>query len=200
MLAWQQFLSQRGIPTRDGGKNEVLIHCPFCGQDDPSQHLSINLRGRGWRCLRNKAHAGRSYARMLAMLIGCSEEHARDVLGERAQSLPSVDEFNTTWRRQLGLESQTVERPRHITLPSESRPLLNATGRVANGCWEHLYQRGYDHTEAAWIAKMYRLHYAKQGYWAYRLIIPVYSSAGDLMTWVGRSVAKDADRRYLNLP
>lgn len=200
MFAWKRFLGSRNIAFREGGKHEVLVRCPFCGENDPSQHLSISLRGRGWRCLRTKAHSGKAYARLMSNLIGCTEEYARELLGEEAKVLPAADQFSQDWRRQLGITSDATSRPTQITLPQEFKPLQRANGRFAELFWQYLHSRGYTNTEAGWLAKTYRLQYAITGYYAYRLIVPVYGSNGELQTWTARSVLPDADVRYLTLP
>lgn len=200
MFAWKRFLESRGVPFREGGRNEILVHCPFCGENDPSQHLSISLRGRGWRCLRVKPHSGRSYARLLCNLIACTEEFARDLLGEQTRTLPPADQFSSDWRRQLGVNSTAQGRPTQIALPQEIKPLTRSYGRYAEMFWAYLRGRGFDTTQAGWLAKQYRLQYAITGKWAYRLIVPIYNSAGALMTWTGRAVRPDTEVRYLTLP
>ena len=199
MFAWKPFLELRGIPFREGGRNEVLVHCPFCGDNDPSQHLSISLRGRGWRCLRVKAHSGKSYARLLCNLIACTEEFARDLLGEQARTLPPADQFSSDWRRQLGMVQSDPERPGKIDFPPELKPLSRSYGRYAEMFWQYLRGRGFDTSQAGWLAKQYRLQYAITGKWAYRLVVPVYNSAGALMTWTGRAVRSDEEVRYVTL-
>lgn len=199
MFAWKPFLDQRGVPYREGGRNEVLVHCPFCGESDQGHHLSISTRNRGWRCFRNRSHKGRSYARLLSNLIACSEEFARELLGERTQSLPDRDTFASDWRRQLGMSQVVVERPTHIDLPSEVKPLSRSYGRLADVFWNYLHSRGYGSAEAGWLAKTYRLQYSISGKWAYRLLLPIYDSAGKLMTWTGRAVLPEAEVRYLSL-
>ena len=186
------------IPHRPGGPNEVLVRCPFCGENDPSQHMSISLRGRGWRCLRVQSHKGKSYARLLANMVGCGEAFARDLLGEAAQTLPSEDAFSETWRKQLGLE-QTAVPVTKLEFPPEFKPLHGLHGRFAEIFWQYLRGRGYSGHEAEWLAKTYKLQYAISGYWAYRLIIPIFSSNGVLLTWTARAVTKDAEIRYLTL-
>ena len=200
MFAWKKFLEARNIVFREGGQNEVLVHCPFCGENDPSQHLSISLRGRGWRCLRMKAHSGKAYARLMSNLIGCTEDYAREILGESVQVLPDADQFSETWRKQLGMDNAKAEtRPSYIDFAPEMKPLSRSRGRLADLFWDYLGDRGYSMQYAEWLAETYRLQYAVTGYWAYRMIVPVFDSSGKLMTWTGRSVLPDAKVRYVTL-
>lgn len=192
-------LEAHGVEFRISGKNEILTRCPQCGASDPSQHLAISTRGRGWRCLRNpRLHRGRSYSKLLVGLLSCSIERARELVGEEAVTrLPDNEEFATNWRKQLGLSEPVTTRPKTLSLPREFKPLNDNSPR-AGVFWKYLYKRGYSPEQAAWAAKAYNLHYALSGKYAYRLIVPIYSFDGKLLTWTARGIA-DQDIRYLTL-
>jgi hypothetical protein len=196
----EQILSAHGIGFRYSGRFEILTHCPLCGDSDRSEHLAISTRRRGWRCLRNPTqHKGRSYARLLTLLLRCSEERARELTGEEAAApLPDQDEFSQQWRKQLGVD---IELPsaRKLVFPKEVKRLADGGGTVASGFWGYLRQRGYDVEQRRWLAEAYDLHYAISGRFAYRLIIPLYDRASQLMTWTARSIVRDAEIRYLTL-
>lgn len=202
-MDWKQLLEVRNIPCRVSGRHELVIHCPFCGDADPSEHLSISARGRGWRCLRNPAHHhGRDYKQLLVALLKCSEEYARELLGEEAAALPADDKFSETWRKQLGLTVDKPIKPKFLMLPDAARRLSirrSITGFRTTPAWNYLYRRGYTETEADWIAETYDLHYAYAGKWAYRLIIPIYDRRNVLMTWTARSILLDEKVRYMTL-
>jgi hypothetical protein len=206
MVDWPRLLSQHGIEFRTSGAFEVQVKCPWCGAADPSQHLSISLRGRGWRCFRAPTqHVGKSNVRLLAALLRCSFDHARDLLGERRPALPSQREFAERWRQQLGLAVNKAEvRPTTLQLLPEFHPLaersLVTRSRWAEPFWRYLANRGYSDLQASWLAESYALHYCTVGAWAWRLIVPIYTTHGQLATWTGRTIHKDYQPRYKTLP
>jgi len=199
MPDWTKFLTQHGIEFSYSSKSNVVIHCPFCGAADPSQHLGISLLGRGWRCLRNpQHHRGRSAVRLVAALLQCTDERARDLLGEDAPPLPSEDTFSKQWRAQLGLASDKPERPVHLELPREFKSLMKWS-RYVDAFWDYLQQRGYSFEQSRWLVQTYKLHYAVRGDFAYRVIIPIFAANGVLMTWTGRTIRPAENIRYKTL-
>lgn len=195
----EDILAQHGCAYRQSGRFEILTRCPLCGEADPSEHLAISVRKRGWRCLRNpRQHRGKSYVRLLTLLLRCSYERAQELLGvPNTRPLLAPDEFSSQWRRQLGLEQNNASL-RSLELPSEARKLTLGAPR-SGGFWKYLEERGFSPEQAKWAAETYDFHYALSGRYAYRLIIPVYSRTLQLMTWTARSVTPNAGIRYLTL-
>jgi hypothetical protein len=193
-------LEAHGVEFRVSGANEILTRCPQCGASDPSQHLAISTRNRGWRCLRNpRMHRGRSYSKLLVGLLNCSVERARELIGEEAAvRLPDSEEFATGWRKQLGLTEPVDTRPKTLSLPKEFKRLTPDAPRSSLGFWNYLYKRGYTEKQADWAAEAYDLHYAMSGRYSYRLIVPVKAFDGQLMTWTARGIS-DQEIRYLTL-
>jgi hypothetical protein len=112
--------------------------------------------------------------------------------------LPDADEFSSSWRKSLGVEEPS--RPKSLSLLKEFRPLdFEHRTRHSDVFWNYLYDRGYNKAQAAWAASSYNLHYAIAGQYAYRIVIPIESAQGKLMTWTARSVDPKADVRYLTL-
>lgn len=200
MRKFETILASHGVDYRSSGRFEILVRCPLCGSSDPSQHLAISTRGKGWRCLRNpRQHRGRSYSRLLSQILVCSIERAKELLGEQATPLPTVEEFSSSWRKQLGLSPEVSERPKVLHFPKEVK-LLTLDAPRSLSFWEYLYERGYLVGEARWAVKNYDLHYALFGRFAYRIVIPIYSATGELLTWTGRSIDPNARIRYSTLP
>jgi hypothetical protein len=197
-LDWKRLLTGQGIPFQDAGPHNINTACPFCGAVDVSGHyLAISLRGRGWRCFRNpRQHRGRSYVRLLTALLRCTQEHARELLGETATPLPEPDHFAEQWRSQLGLS--VPSRLTTLEFPAEFTSMASPS-RFGLAFWYYLYNRGFSTAQADWAVASYNLHYATTGQYTYRLIIPVYSAQGKLMTWTGRSIRRDTPIRYLSL-
>lgn len=203
MFNWQTFLTAHGVPFVLQGAKELSVHCPFCGTADHSEHLSISLRGAGWRCLRNpRAHAGRSRSRLIQALLKVSQDEARR-LAEEAPTPSPVDEDFVSHLAGLMGDKNLVELPRlPLKFPVEFKPLAPLTNSVvARQFWEYLKDRGYSLEDRGWIAHQYNLHYVIPiGPYCYRLIIPIYAPDGQLMTWTARSILPNEKFRYKTLP
>lgn len=199
---FETVLAAHGIPYRISGRDEILVRCPACGSADPSQHMAVNTHGRGYRCLRNPSqHKGKVYSRLLSLVLSCSIERAKELLGEKqALPLPSEDEFASSWRKQLGLTEIEKPIPRKLRFPREVKPLVwGAPGSVA--FWDYLLEdRGFTRDQAEWAAKTYDFHYTRWGKYSYRIIVPIYSGTGELMTWTARAIDSRADIRYMTHP
>lgn len=198
---WRQFLAGQGIPYQLSGARNITTRCPFCGSADAKGHyLSISLQGKGWRCFRNpQQHRGRSYVRLLIALLHCSEAQARDLLGEVVKPLPEPDRFSEQWRKQLGLDNSPQQKPvASLKLPPEFHS-MQSSFRFAKAFWDYLIERGFNSVQSAWLVARYNLHYAVVGQYAYRLIVPIYSDQGKLITWTGRSISPTNPLRYMSL-
>jgi DNA primase catalytic core, N-terminal domain len=195
----EAILAARGIEYRQGGRFEILVRCPLCGASDPSQHLAVSTRNRGWRCLRNpRQHRGTSYVRLLILILRCTEEAAREMLGVTgAVSLPDQDDFSQQWRKQLGVEVSSSALT-SLQFPKEFKRLVEG-GPQSGGFWKYLKDRGFSFEQRRWLAEMYQLHYTISGRYSYRIIIPITDERGKLMTWTARSIDPDADIRYMTL-
>lgn len=197
---WKTFLARNRVEHRQASRYQLEVQCPFCGQSDPSKHMSINTQGRGWRCFRNPTHSGRSRAKLIQGLLHCSWDEARALAGYEAT--PSVPEENLAAQLadMLGMEAPESARPapQYLSLPKSFRP-LNSTSVLADPFWNYLYGRGFSSDEIAWLADHYDLQYATSGYWRYRIVVPVHDQRQRLMTWTARSILPDAEVRYLTL-
>lgn len=180
------------------GPNEIGIRCPLCGDADPSHHMGISLSGRGWSCLRNRQHSGKSRARLIKLLLKCSDEEARKLAGYRDEPAPAADdELAGVLGRLRGTDgARTSDEP--LTMPPELKPLA-ATRRMAEPFLEYLRGRGYSGRDLEWVAQGYDLRYATTGPHAWRLIIPVRGRRSELLTWTGRAISPREEVRYKTL-
>ena len=199
---WPQFLRQHKIEYVTAGPNTAKFHvsvkCPFCGEADPSQHMGISLRGYGWGCLRNSAHRGKSYARLVQQLLHCSPEEARRITGTAEVTTPTVGDFEASYAALRQTTTVETRQPRALSFPKEFKPLMNGSP-FARPFIEYLEQRGYRYAQIEWLAKAYNLHYATQGLYAYRIIIPIYDRYGELLSWTARTIQSDVQPRYRTL-
>lgn len=177
-------------------KDNLYVHCPWCGTADQGQHMGISLKGKGWGCWRNTRHRGKNQARLLSALLLISYYQAQQLLGETPNSSSSDQDLSARVRSAL---EPALAKPTPITLPKEIKPLTGrSTGHQAIFT-EYLRDRGYREKHILLLCKRYRLHYCTQGIFNYRLVIPIYNHQGELVTWTGRTVAEDVELRYLTL-
>lgn len=194
---WQKFLDAHGIEFATRGPNvgrgQVAIHCPFCGADDPSHHMSVSLEGRGWRCWRRKdAHYGRNPARLVQALLGCTWEHAASITG--ADNLSVAPDWSDRVHKLLAAREPGE---RHgVALPGEFRPFkLSKISPVVRPYVDYITRRGLDWHN---LTRRYQAYFAVRGPWKGRVVFAVYYE-GQLASWVGRTIYPEHEPRYLAL-
>lgn len=193
---WVQFLDSNHIHYVTSGPNvsrgHIATHCPFCGNQDPSQHMSLNTKHGGWNCWRNDNHSGKSPVYLVQALLSCSRERAQSIVGEGV-FIP--DDFLGAVRELVAPAQSTAQR--QVTLPPEFKPF--GTGAPSARRFEK-YLRGREFTQKQ-IDRMtprYGLRYCTSGRFKGRIIFPV-TFEGELMTYTGRSVYPDEELRYKTL-
>lgn len=200
MIDWLKFLSNHNIEYvtrgRNVGRGYIAVHCPFCGSSDPSQHLNIKLRGKGWRCWRDPTHRGMSATYLVAALLNCPQEQAAALVGEDIEVTPTDDDFMADLRKMVGEE---VASRAPVRLPPGARH-LNTNAASADVFWMYLCDRGYPQVGVGWVADQYDLHYAFMGNFRYRLIIPIKDEKGCLVSFTARSIIKNEPVRYRSPP
>jgi hypothetical protein len=196
---WIRFCETHGVRFVTSGPNvsrdHIGIRCPFCGSADRSEHMQISLSGKGWKCWRNERHKGKSRSKLIRAILGCSNERARELAGERSRPVISDTRLDDEVRASLSGKRvrRTYEGP--LALPNEFRPLTQP-GLYAKHFWLYLYNRGYTNVEITWLSDNYHLMYATRGDYAYRIIIPVFDRYGDLRSWTSRTISKTENLRY----
>ncbi len=155
-------------------KGNVNIRCPWCREDDPSQHLGVSLSDAGYACWRNAMHRGKSPSYLIKVLLGCSASQALLVAAQYSQTDPEA----------LGNLETAPEAPvkpaGQLKMPTEFRP-IPPTGRF----FDYLKQRGFDAPH--WVGEAYGLKCCSSGRWKDRIIIPVWQN-GKLVAWTGRAL------------
>lgn len=194
---WQRFLDSRHVDYVRAGPRQVVVHCPFCGADDPSHHMSINLDGRGWRCWRApRAHYGRAPNYLVQKLLGCSAEEAQRITGEDVPPPPPAEDTLADQMARLRGGPPVPSRPRTLEMPTNFHPLLTDDPR-AGPFWDYLVEdRGYREAEVRWLADTYDLRWTTTGPFAWRVIFPVRGRRGELLTWTGRAISPRTEPRY----
>lgn len=199
-MDWERFLEDHSIDYVTRGPNtrkgEVSVQCPWCGEDDPSQHLGIHLTTENWGCHRNAAHRGKKPQFLVAALLNCSMPQARLVTGAYSVADPStLGEALKLLEPTSDYASPTTGHVSKLSLPDDFR-LINQT-KGALRFWNYLEKRGFE-GHASKITLDYELYCANTGRWKDRLIFTFYQD-GELVGWTGRALVNPVNTpRYLS--
>jgi hypothetical protein len=197
-MDWISFLESNRIHYVDKGPNvsagNICIKCVWCGQQDDSEHLSINLEGRGFRCWRQPLHSGKNPAKLIQALLNCSWGHACEIAGQ-GRSLPS--DFMTKVRASLG-KSEVIERTKEVLyLSKEFKPFLEKMPSCKPFA-AYLSGRGFTYDNIFTDTLTFDILYATQGLYKGRIIFTVWDD-GDLVGWTGRTIYLSEEVRYKTL-
>lgn len=200
---WQQFLDSHSIEYVTEGHNArryvIGIKCPFCG-DDPSHHMGISTRGKGFNCWRNGSHKGKAPQRLIMALLHCSFLEADQLVRSDNSFVTTEETFAEDVFRQLGQVSQVsqVSQPAALEPLPEFRPVdYSMMSRTL--IYPYLInERRYRERDVSKLADRFDLMFATKGRYTYRLIIPVYMNR-KLVNWTGRSIVKGEELRYKSM-
>lgn len=195
-MDWPNFLTANHITFVERGRNvsrgNIAIKCPFC-PDDPSEHCNISLTGRGFFCLRNRAHSG-GEARLVQAIMRCSYEQALAIV-QGGKVLP--DDW---FERVMALANPTTELAvvPPIKLPKEFVPIYPE--RITHRpFWNYLkLKRRYTDKQIDRMWKLWDICIATKGPFHGRVIFPVYFEER-LVTWTGRTISPNVELRYKTL-
>lgn len=191
-MDWISFLQSNNIHHVTSGPNtsrdQIGIRCPWCGQSDESEHLSINLSGKGFRCWRQPIHSGKNPAKLIQALLNCSWEQANALAGQ-AKSLPN--DFLSKIKSSLNKEA-VVERANNLKLPPEFKQF--STLPSCRPYLAYVNSRGFSIEDT----KDYGVYYASQGLYKGRVLFTVVQD-GKLCGWTGRTIFPSEQIRYKTL-
>lgn len=191
-MDWISFFQTNNIPFVSSGPNtskgQVSIKCCWCGQADDSEHMSVSLEGKGFKCWRNSKHAGRNPARLIQALLNCSWEQATNLAGQRA-SLPN-DFMNKV---KLSLAKQEVVKPLYnLKLPSEFKKFSELPS--CRMYLEYINKRGFTINDTF----QYGVYYATLGSYKGRVLFTIDHDE-KLVGWTGRTIFPTETLRYKSL-
>ena len=195
-MDWVAFLEAHHIGYVTSGPNtrrgQISIRCPWCGDDDPSEHLSISLAKDAFGCWRNAQHAGRKPYSLVAALLGCSFGQARVIVTQYSTADPA------SFGEAITALGGTPEAPQQAQvapegLPPDFRP-IKPTG-LTSRFWRYLENRGFN--DIGTLIEQYDLLCCQHGRFKDRLIIPLYSKR-QLIGWTARAIQATVNApRYL---
>jgi hypothetical protein len=197
MFDWIAFLDQNGIDYITTGPNvskgNIYIKCPECGQGDPSHHMGISLSGQGWACWRDRSHSGKSAARLVKMLIGCSWDRAYMLVGDHT-AIPT--DIEASVRALLNLSTNDEPLARTLSLPPEFRTIRDTpSARIYRA---YLLGRGYSEKQMDRMSVRYGVRYCTKGDFRGRIIFPIHYEK-KLVNWTGRTIYPNETLRYKTL-
>jgi len=193
-MQWVKLLEDNGIEYVTRGPNtrrgEISVKCPWCGDEDPSQHMGISLEGEKWGCLRNGEHRGNNPDRLVAALLGCNRNRARIIVKQYSRSDP--DDLESALIA-LG-EPEPQPEPEPEKYPPITR--IKYMG-VSQRFWNYIKGRGFgDHVRD--VIYRYNLHCCVKGRYKDRIIIP-FLRKGEIIAWTGRAITDPISApRYLS--
>jgi len=197
LFDWMSFLDSYHIHYVTKGANvakgHVSVHCPMCGSEDPSTHMTINLAGKGWRCYRNDAHRGVRPARLVQQLLNIPLPQAMAIVG---QSVFIPEDFIGAVMAKLRPAAKTALP--EVRWPREFKPLSDELHSSRLFVRYMMEERGYSRQQVNRMNRYHGMAYATQGEYRGRIILPVYYS-GKLISWTARSIYPDQELRYKTL-
>lgn len=201
-MDWLRFFEENNIHFITRGPNtkrgEVSIHCPMCGEEDPSEHLGISLVTGNWGCLRDGSHRGKSARHLVKHVLGCSSAQAFSVVRQYSHSDPdSLESALAALEPNPMAPADDVKQQKRIQrLQPEFRDFssIKVRGTTAR-FYRYLENRGYDNPSD--IINEYNLKCGLTGRFKDRIIIPIRHN-GELLGWTSRAIGDPKSApRYL---
>jgi len=170
--------------------NNVALRCPWCGDEDPSAHLTVGVPPNPpyYQCWRNPNHRGRDPYRLLRAL---SDRPQRELVALLARYRVSA----------LLAETPAAPVSRKITHIEDMRHWRMFAGvyRAERPYYDYLrVQRGFGRWTRGLIRK-HGLRYAISGEMRGRVIFPIYDANGEIVNAVGRAIGS-IQPRYRVVP
>lgn len=202
MFDWLQFLNDHGIEYTESGRNvskgNIALACPFCNQSgdpDPSQHMNISLKGRGWACWREASHRGISKARLVQALLNVSWQKACELAG--VEEAPLYVHGDYLAKLQELYPSEPITTVAKMNMPRDWQPLADAKGVTAELFFNYMKdKRTFSRNDTTTLARRYDLQISHQEQWAKRIIFPIRDERGRLVNYTARAIGNKTALRY----
>lgn len=192
------YYTESGANVKSGNLN---LKCPWCGEDDPSEHMGVNISDGSYGCWRNSRHRGKELAFLIQALTRCSLSEARMLI--------SVDRVTL---QKDGILKQVVDT---LTVADDGIPIVRMGGvkelklrddfywadgsKLRIRFQNYLIERGFKNRDKLEeLIMKYSIGCCLVGEYKFRLIFPIYYK-GHLVSWTSRSIYPDATLRYKDL-
>ena len=197
-MDWLTFFEDHGVDYVTRGpnvkKDNVNIACPFCG-DDPSHHMGVSLKGKGYGCWRSADHAGKKAHNLIRALLNCSFSRAELIAKQYSSADPETLAEALASLQASDMPDKPAVKRGELHLWDSMQP-IKSKGSAAR-FYHYLYNRGFYDTDK--FVKLYNLHCATTGRFKDRIIIPIYFDE-KLVSWTSRAIGRSIDApRYLAL-
>jgi DNA primase len=170
-------LNKRGISTFSGaGAEDVFINCPFHNDQKPS--CEVNIHNGLFHCF-GCGESG-SFAKLLAEIENIPLDEAK----RRIMDGESIDSVHEDLKKKLLDMDDEKELPKFFDLDSFNKVFAPVAGTAG---MNYLKKRNISEK----TAERYNLRWGDHGKWENRIIIPICTDKGKLLTWAGRTIIKD---------
>lgn len=177
-MNYVELLEKRGIETEPADEGEILIPCQFHNDSNPS--CSVNVRSGAFYCF--ACHEGGSFEKLLAKIDGVS-------IGSIRQLLMEADDVDDSLAETLAILSGEDEDDDEIRYYSRRSFHKNFCTILDSEHSKYVRDRKIsDET-----MKRFDLRWANDGVMRERVILPVYTVDGRLLTYAGRAI--DPERK-----
>jgi hypothetical protein len=191
-MDWHRFLEEHNIPFVTRGPNtkrgEVSIHCPMCGDEDPSEHLGINVANDAWGCLRDASHRGKAARTLIKAILKCSSQQANSLVKQYSNSDPDTLDKALKYLQSDLLDGDVATKILQERLLDTYLEFNKIKARgVTKRFFNYLHNRGFDNPER--LSEKYGLRCALTGRYKDRIIIPIYMNS-ELLGWTARAIGE----------
>jgi len=173
----------------------------MCADEDPSEHLGINLQSEKWGCHRDSNHRGKSSRTLVKAILGCSNPQAGFIVKQYSHSDPDTLEaalavLEADNRGVIEHDEDIVKQTRRQQDGPQFKDfnLIKSRG-ITQRFFKYLQNRGYENPQD--IIDRYDLRCALTGKYKDRIIMPIKHSE-ELIGWTSRAIGTPKNApRYL---
>jgi hypothetical protein len=172
---FENFFNSNNITCVTEGNNvkrgHVNCKCPWCGNDDPSEHMGCDPSSGMYGCWKSSQHRGKNPAKLIQKLLNCTWAEACRITGT-TELTPGVGTIEDLERQSSDLTRKEILGGfRIIKYPPEFRDILPMG--LTRAAWSHIHiERGFHRRDIADLCQYYKLKYAITGDFKKRIIIP----------------------------
>jgi len=171
-------LINRGLVLKHSGKDYVLTNCPFPDHEDTNPSFSINLRNGNFICF-GCGQKGDFYD-LLSVLDGVSVEEAHRRYKNVIKTETSI----------FGLLGEILEDTDKKFIYYSKSSFFKVFGPITYGSKAYAYLKNRKLNDK--VIKRFDLRWGGSVFrFANRIIIPIYSDTGKLVTYAGRTIVNE---------